>query len=417
MSAIEELEACEIVIVLAALVLALIGISIQLAKLHQVAKSAPRLQILGKCLALEPLSSDQDAQARGAKVAVIIPAYNEADNIEGCVTSVLESTEAATESITVWVVDDQSSDRTLEIAQTLQTTLNDPRFNILVGQPRPQDEGWIGKNWACFQGAQQARGEFLLFLDADVRLKPGAIATAIYTMQTEAIDLLTLCPQVVCGCLGEWLVQPLILALLAVGFDFSEVSDPTSEVAFANGQFMLFRRSAYETLGGHRAVARQVVEDVELARRVKQKGLALKYAIGHDLASVRMYPSWAAVWEGWTKNWYLGSRRNLPVTLYTAGIVVWLCALPWLVLVFLLGQAIFMGLNWLGWLAVGVAFATIVLQYELRQTIKEITAIPPRYWWLTSLGGILVAAIALGSIIKTETGWGWTWRGRSLKGK
>ncbi len=404
-------------IVLAALVLALIGVSIQLAKLRQVAKSAPRLQILDQCLTLKTLNPDQDVQAREVEVAVIIPAYNEATNIEDCVTSVLNSTEAIRKSIAVWVVDDQSTDRTLEIAQTLQTTLNDPCFNILIGQPRPQDEHWIGKNWACFQGAQQAKGEFLLFLDADVRLKRGAITTAIYTMQTETLDLLTLCPQVACGCLGEWLVQPLILALLAIGFDFSEVSDPASEVAFANGQFMLFRRSAYEALGGHRVVASQVVEDVELARRFKQKGLRLKYAIGHDLASVRMYPSWAAVWEGWTKNWYLGSRRNLPVTLYAAGITFWLCTLPWLVLVFLLGQAIFIGLNWLGWLAVGVAFTTILVQYKLRQTIQDITAIPPRYWWLTSAGGILVAAIALGSIIKTETGWGWTWRGRSLKGE
>jgi hypothetical protein len=128
-----------------------------------------------------------------------------------------------------------------------------------------------------------------------------------------------------------------------------------------------------------------------------------------------MYSSWAAIWEGWTKNWYLGSRRNLSLTLYSAIVTFWICTLPWLGLIALTIQAIIVGLNWAGWLALGIALAVILFQYRLRQSLNDLVGIPPRYWWLNGIGGLLVAAIALASIIKTETGWGWTWRGRSLE--
>ena len=345
-------------------------------------------------------------------IAVVIPAYNEAENIRDCVLAALNSTDAA--EVEVWVVDDQSIDETLAIVQTLQEKLSDPRLKVLAGEPRPTGEVWVGKNWACTQAVQQTQAEFLLFLDADVRLQPGAIASALQVMQTEQVDLLTLLPTIVCGCLGEWLAQPLITSLLAVGLRFGEVNNPESETVFAVGPFMLFRRSAYEQLGGHAAVASEVVEDVELARRIKQKGLKLRYGVGLDLANVRMYRSTAALWEGWTKNWHLGSRRNFFATLYTAVIVLWTCTGPWLGLLLSVNAAT-AGISWLKLLAIALSLISISLHYWLRRDLQRLTGIPPRYWWLGGVGGIFVAAIALASIIKTETGWGWTWRGRSLK--
>lgn len=347
------------------------------------------------------------------EIAVVIPAYNEAENIQDCLLAVLNSTDST--QVQVWVVDDQSIDPTLAIVAALQQKLADPRLQVLAGQARPEGEVWVGKNWACAQATQQIEAEFLLFLDADLRLKPGAIETALQVMQSEQVDLLTVLPTIVCGCLGEWLAQPLIISLLAVGLSFAEVNDPESQTVFAVGPFMLFRRSAYEQLGGHSAVASEVVEDVELARRIKQAGLKLKYAVGHDLAAVQMYRSSAALWEGWTKNWYLGSRRNLSVTLYTAAIVMWTCTAPGLGLLWLVGIGFYSGLNLISGLAIGLAVVSLVLHYFLRCDVERLAAIPTRFWWLTGVGGVFVAAIALASIIKTETGWGWTWRGRSLK--
>jgi hypothetical protein len=95
--------------------------------------------------------------------------------------------------------------------------------------------------------------------------------------------------------------------------------------------------------------------------------------------------------------------------------VLFLCLTPWLFMLALIGKAGLVGLGWFDLLLIGVALSAIVLQYGLRREIERISTIPPRYWWLTGIGGILVAAIAIASIIKTETGWGWTWRGRKLK--
>jgi glycosyltransferase involved in cell wall biosynthesis len=343
---------------------------------------------------------------------VIIPAYNEAANIRDCVNSVLKSSDLPPQKLEVWVVDDQSTDETLAIAQSI----SDPRLKVLAGQPRPLNETWMGKNWACAQVVSQTKGDFLLFLDADVRLKGRAIETAILTAETEQVDLLTFWMTIVCGCFAEWLAQPIITSLFSVGFDFEEVNDPQSEAAFAVGPFMLFRRQAYDQIGGHVAVANQIVEDVELGRRIKQNGLKIWYGLGHDLAEVRMYQSTAALWEGWTKNWYVGVDRNLRAILYIAFVTFLVFAVPWIGATIALAKILLLPFNWLDLMALFLALTAIALQYNLYCLSQKFSNISPRNWWLAGIGGLFVSAIAIASIIKTETGWGWTWRGRSLAG-
>lgn len=399
-------------ILLIALLFALGGTLLYNLRLRQAVKDAPRL---ASQLAASPSGSLP-------VTAVIVPAYNEAENIQQCLSAAIESSPA---DFSVWLIDDQSTDETLAIAQLLQESRQDPRLHILESQPRPAGERWVGKNWACTQAAEQVLSkqpllnkqpstEYLLFIDADVRLKPGAIEAAVQTAEAEQADLLTLILEVECGCLAEWLVQPLMVSTLLLGYDFAAVNDPQSETAFGAGPFMLFRRSTYEKIGGHRAVADQVVEDVELARRIKRNGHKLRYFLGSEIASVRMYRSFAALWEGWTKNLYVGSGRNLGGMMRFIALLLLVCTLPWLALVGLLTKALFVPLNGWDWGAIALATITVVLHYDLRRVGAKLTQIPPRYWWLTGVGGAVVAAIALGSIIKTETGIGWTWRGRSL---
>lgn len=372
------------------------------------------------------LNYTKEAGALFPKVSVIVPAYNEAENIQGCLTAILQSTALSSDCLEVWMVDDRSTDETLSLATTLQQDLNDPRLQVIAGKPRPPGENWAGKNWACVQGVEAATGDFLLFLDADVRLKPGAIETVIQTVEQEAIDLLTCVPALVCGCFAEWLVQPLMFNHLAVCFNFAAVNDPTTSVAFAAGPFMCFRRSAYEKIGGHQGVAGQIVEDVELAKQVKKAGLKLCFCPGPGIASVRMYRSWTALWEGWTKNLYLGANRSWGMMFYMAAIFLIIYPIPWVALASLLIQSLpisqavlvrgefsIQAFIWgLSFLLTGVG---IWQQYQLRQIGQEISECSTRYWGWGGIGGILLAAIALGSAIKTETGWGWTWRGRPLK--
>ncbi|MEH2272664.1 MAG: glycosyltransferase family 2 protein, partial [Nostoc sp.] len=172
------------------------------------------------------------------KISVIIPAYNEADNICSCVISILNNTTLLSDKLEVWVVDDQSTDDTLNILNNLKEELNDSRLKILPGLPRPVEDVWIGKNWACTQGAEQSNGEFLLFIDADVQLKPKAIETVIQLVESEQIDLLNCIPAVMCECLAEWLVQPLIFINLLVSLNSKVVKDPSTKTAFAVGPFL-----------------------------------------------------------------------------------------------------------------------------------------------------------------------------------
>jgi glycosyltransferase involved in cell wall biosynthesis len=347
-------------------------------------------------------------------IAVVIPAYNEAINLRDCAEAVLKSELPDPATLQLWIADDESTDETKAIAQSL--VAEDSRVHLVAVPPRPTTAVWRGKNWACAQAAEQAQGEYLLFIDADVRLERGAIAAALVEAQASKADLLSCLPEVVCGCFSEWLAQPIMIRLLTAGFNIGAVSDPAQpEVAFAAGPFMLFRREAYDRVGGHRAVADDLVEDVALSRQIKAFGLNMRLMLGLGLIKVRMYRNLAALWEGWTKNLHMGSQRNLSATLLVALISVLVFVVPWLgiltsSLALLVGPQAGMAL------LLPLVMAAILLLWEsiVWRQQAVLLAIPVRYWPLSWLGGLLVAAIAIASIIKTETGWGWTWRGRSL---
>jgi cellulose synthase/poly-beta-1,6-N-acetylglucosamine synthase-like glycosyltransferase len=389
-----------VIILVLGLVVSIIAIIIFSGKLSRALNSAPKISI------------DPDSIDSSFSVSVIIPAYNEAANIEACVTSVLESTDL---EIEVWVVDDQSTDETAAIVELLQGSRLDPRLKLLSGKSRPGGKIWVGKNWACTQAVQQVQSEFLLFIDADVRLKSKSIETAIAYAQQEKIDLLSLAVVILCRHWSEWLVQPIVVLLLGVGFDFAPVNDPTSDTAFAAGPFMLFRRSAYDAIGGHAAVHDQVVEDVELSRRIKQQHFKLWYGLGANLAEAQMYQSFSALWEGWTKNWFMGSNRNYQAALYCVFVTFMIFALPWIGIVSGLIDLAFSSLTIWNAIALSISAIGIFLQYRVRRESAPFTTIPLQNWWMMGAGGLVVCAIVLTSIIKTETGWGWTWRGRQLE--
>lgn len=347
-------------------------------------------------------------------ISVIIPAYNESVNVEDCMRAVLANQLPDTSALQLIVADDESIDDTKLLADAVAK--EDARVTVMTVPPRPKDMTWRGKNWACTCAVEKATGEYLLFLDADVRLGGDAIALALSEAKTHKSDLLSCAPAIVCGCFSEWIVQPIMANLIAIGFDFQGVNDATQpDVALAAGPFMLFEREAYDNIGGHKAVATNPVEDLALAALIKQSGLSLRYVLGLDSATVRMYRSFGDLWEGWTKNYHLGANRNILLTLVSASAVFLIFVMPWLGLAASICGTFSKAL--VGNFAVALLILSAVavsLQISLRKVSAKAIGLPVRYLWLGWLGGAVVSAIALASIVKIETGWGWTWRGRSL---
>ncbi|WP_411875333.1 glycosyltransferase [Vulcanococcus limneticus] len=359
-------------------------------------------------------------------LTVVVPAYNEAANIAACLTSLLRSEDPCGDW-RVLLVDDRSSDATVAIAEAAAGAcgVTEPRFSLLDAGPRPVGERWVGKNWACSRAMEQVVSEWVLFVDADVRLQPATLRRALAQATTDGADLLSLAPRLSCGCLAEWLVQPIMASLLGLGFPIEAANDPTSSVAFAAGPFMLFRRSTYLAIGGHRALAAEVVEDLALARRIKQGGHRLRYLLALDALELRMYSDFASLWEGWTKNWLLGLDGDVARALAASSVVLLMFSGPWLLAaVAALLAAGFapvrfapMGLSdqrlvLLAALALGLA--GIGLQLVLRLWIRRQFQLPISFWWLMGAGGLVVAAIGPVSVWRTLSGRGWTWKGRPL---
>ncbi|MGA9389896.1 MAG: glycosyltransferase family 2 protein [Candidatus Sulfotelmatobacter sp.] len=226
-------------------------------------------------------------------VSVIIPARNEEACLHACVQSLVKQEGIAVEII---VVDDHSTDRTREIA----SSFSDPRISIIEAGPLPAN--WTGKNNAVTAGARVARGHWLLFTDADTEHLPGSLARSIAEASRHGAALLSYSPEQIVKSLWEKAVMPVIFAELAATFRPSQVSNPKSPAAAANGQYILITREAYNAVGGHAAIAGTLLEDVALARAVKQSGRRIFFRFGADAVRTRMYRSFAQLCEGWTKN-------------------------------------------------------------------------------------------------------------------
>ena len=270
-----------------------------------------------------PRLSPTSATAPMARVSVLIPARDEAAVIGRTVGALLGQEPPVHE---VLVLDDGSTDGTGGAAHAAAGA--DPRLRVLDGAPLPA--GWVGKNWACHQLGQAATGDVLLFTDADVCWEAGALSAVIRLQASLDADLLTVWPTQATVTWGERLVVPLMgLAVMAYLPVQLVHRTPYATAAAANGQCLAFRRAAYTAVGGHAAVARDVIEDVTLAKRIKRAGLHLRMADGAGLVRCRMYDGWPAVRDGYAKNILAGQGNAVPLLLLSVffhlAVFVW----PW----------------------------------------------------------------------------------------
>ncbi len=227
----------------------------------------------------------------GPQVSVIIPARNEEANLQSCLQSLVSQSGASFEII---VVNDHSTDRTKEIARSFEA--------VRVIEAGPLPGGWTGKNNAVTTGARAAQGNWLLFTDADTVHLPGSLARALKEAEEDHADMLSYSPEQIAVTFWEMAVLPVVFAELARQYPPKKVSDPKSPEAAANGQYLLIKREAYDTIGGHTAVATSILEDVALARTAKAAGKRIRFRYAADAVRTRMYRNFRQLREGWTKN-------------------------------------------------------------------------------------------------------------------
>lgn len=229
-------------------------------------------------------------------VSAIIPARNE----EASIARAVESVAAQPEVGEVIVVNDQSTDRTGEILTELAARI--PKLRVLETGPLPS--GWTGKNYALSVGAAAAKGEWLLFTDADTFHLPGSTAHALADASEHDAALVSYSPEQEMETFWERALIPFVFWRLSIRYPFNRINDHAAPDAAANGQFVLAHADAYRDAGGHAAVAHEVVEDVALARRVKTTGHGIYFAPGSGVVRARMYRTFTSMWQGWTKNLY-----------------------------------------------------------------------------------------------------------------
>ena len=240
-------------------------------------------------------------------VSVIIPARDEASNIERCIHSVLATTYPRVEVI---VVDDHSGDGTGAIA--LRIAVADPRLQVIHAPNLPP--GWFGKPWACLTGARTARGEILCFSDADTTHAPDLLTRTINAMRSRQAEMVTVAGTQEMKTFWETLLQVQMFTMIAMRYGGTERVNrsPRAWDKIANGQFIAVTRAAYDSIGGHNAVRDKVAEDLMIAQRLFSAGRRTALVLGPAQLSTRMYSSLGEIVRGWRKNVFAGGIDALP---------------------------------------------------------------------------------------------------------
>jgi chlorobactene glucosyltransferase len=359
-------------------------------------------------------------------ISVCVPARNEERNIRACVESILAQDYPNFEVI---ILEDRSTDRTSEILRDLLMESESvavapwrhlpshfkeqaPSLQIINGSELPK--GWAGKPHALFQASAAARGAWICFVDADTFLAPNTLSACYVKAIETSADMFTIMTFQILGSFWEKAVMPIVMTALSVGFSPRKVNDPNTKDAIANGQFILIRRPIYDAVGGHERIKDQIVEDKAIAEQVKWRGYRLIVANGHSVARTRMYTSLPEMWEGWTKNIYLGLSDG-PSLMILGAFGAFLA----LVAAIILPIWPVLGLLWYsqggGWLALAVIAESLILWgivIYARAQVSVGMGISPWYALTLPFGAAVFAAMMFASTWKVLSGKGVTWKGR-----
>jgi chlorobactene glucosyltransferase len=354
------------------------------------------------------------------RVSILIPAKNEGERIRDCIKSALNQDYP---DFHVIAIDDRSTDNTGAVMDELAVKFNGAGgapdvhpglgkltvVHILDGE-LPQ--GWTGKCNALNRGVQQADGEFLLFIDSDVIVAPDALRAAVLRAARREVDLFSILPRLETHTFFETLIIPIAGAALTGMFTVSLTNRDKSGVSFANGQFLFFRRSAYEKIGGHALVKDQYCEDIEFAREMKPRGMKVRIAVSNEMAAVRMYSSLHAIFRGWARIFFAASRAKIWRMILGIGFVILLALSAYPIFIW---AAMHLSSNDpLRWDWFACAAAHLILVHTLMAMIYRWSGNKVRFTFGFPLAAIMLIGIWLRAIRMCFTG-KVKWRGDVYK--
>jgi len=332
-------------------------------------------------------------------VSLILPVRNQADTVTGCIESLTHLDYPNKEII---VVEGGSTDGTREILQTYQD-----KIRLIDEEALPL--GWVGKNRACHLGYLKAQGQLLLFTDGDSVHSYDSLTRTVNYLQSSGADMFTLAPKPILQSFWEKLLQPPIFLLIMLFIGGKWVNDDKRLNALGNGQYMLFRREAYEKVGGHKAVRDKIVEDYSLARLLKKAGLKLRVVTAPDAVGVRMYSSLGEIWKGWRKNFYTVAGDHATTRAILRLILMFtFMVLPFIIFVYGLILALTNPFNII--LFTG-AFMSAILWAGILVLDRSI-GVSPVYALLFPVAILIYMGIGVDSTVRGALGLGFPWKGR-----
>jgi chlorobactene glucosyltransferase len=381
-------------LVLAAIMAGIFGVWIYfLAYMTKSFRQSPRLETF-----------DRTSIRRFPQVSVIVPARNEERYIARCLDSLLGQDYPSFEII---AINDSSTDRTSDIMKTYAT--KDSRVIHIDASPKP--EGWTGKNWACYQGYLHARGELLMFTDADSRHLPSAMPLAVGHVVSQNLDALTAVPRLICNDFWTKMTIPVLATFLHTRFSPIRVNDPNTKTGYFFGSFFLITRSTYEAVGTHEGVREELVEDGALGGKVKASKFRMKMVRGESLIDAVWARDLRTLWQGLRRFMipvYYQDKADAYMMVVAVFFILFapFVSLPYLLVANFVGNLSFTIL--LGLQMSTIALIMITIAAQCRFAIFE----TPLYAFAAPLSGALISFSFMSAIVDAKNKGAVSWRDR-----
>jgi chlorobactene glucosyltransferase len=351
---------------------------------------------------LEPITKSPISKI--PKVSVILPARNEEKYIAKCLDSLLNQDYQNFEII---AINDSSTDRTIDIMYQYAT-----QGTIVVVDSKPKPDGWAGKNWACYQGYLKATGDVFLFTDADTVHSPSTMSLAIANLLEQNLDALTAIPKLLCQDIWTKITLPVLSNFLHSRFSALRVNDPKTKTGYFFGSFFIITRSTYETVGTHKIVKHELVEDGALGSRVKEGKFRMKMVRGERHIDAIWARDFKTLWDG---------LRRLMLSIYSqdriraslmAVAVFFLLFEPFVLLPYSL--LMYRAINHLvTHILMDINFATIIVIFIANIIQSKFGMFQnPLYALASPLGGAVISICFISSIVDAKKRGAVSWRGR-----